>query len=233
MSGEGLTPPTDRLRLFRGLAVPSARAEVVAADIRANGLAADRGRWRMIWDPAGEEAMSGQEEPLAVCACGDFAGAAYYASHHNRSGVNDTPLVAEFESDMEGVAVDGRDFLYPLFQQGSDARARDLVERAFGLCARTYLDKAWGTTDQRRRIDLCRDARHDTQVVCGHHSKPASARRSMPDAVPERVPSQSTGPGGIRKGDSSSGSRVGQSDAGCGLGRRSRSTSRISGQLRG
>lgn len=114
--------------------------------------------------------MSGQEEPLAVCACGDFAGAAYYASHHNRSGVNDTPLVAEFESDMEGVAVDGRDFLYPLFQQGSDARARDLVERAFGLCARTYLDKAWGTTDQRRRIDLCRDARHDTQVVCGHHS---------------------------------------------------------------
>ena len=167
---QSLTLQKDRLRLFRGLAVPSARVEVVAADIEATGLAADRGHSRIIWDPPWEEAMPGQEEPLAVCACGDFDGAAYYASEHNRSGVNDTPLVVEFESDAAGVAIDGRDFLYPVFQVGSDARTRDFVGRAFGRHALTYLDEAWRTKDQRRRIDLCREARHDARVVRAHHA---------------------------------------------------------------
>lgn len=39
----------------------------------------------MIWEPLGEQAASDDEDPLAVCACGDFDGAAYYASDHIRS----------------------------------------------------------------------------------------------------------------------------------------------------
>ncbi|MYF49781.1 MAG: hypothetical protein F4220_06470, partial [Gammaproteobacteria bacterium] len=91
-------------------------------DIETNGLAAGRGNWRMIWDTPGKGAASGDEEPLAVCACGDFDGAAYYACRHNCSGANDTPLVVEFESNA--VAVDGRDFLYTVFQFGKGTQAR-------------------------------------------------------------------------------------------------------------
>ena len=168
MSGQARSPSLECLRLFRGMAVPSERAGDITAEIKAKGLAADRGRWRMCWDPPGEQAAS-DEEPLAVCACGDFDGAAYYASEHNRSDVDDTPLVVEFECDIAGVAVDGRDFLYAVFQMGSGARTRELVERAFGRRALTYLDAAWGSTQQ-RRVDLCREARHDPLVVRAHYS---------------------------------------------------------------
>lgn len=162
------TPSTGYLRLFRGLAVPSDCAEAVKADIGTNGLAADRGRWRMIWDPPGEDAVSDNEELLAVCACGDFDGAAYYAYRHNRSRANDTPLVVEFESDA--VAIDGRDFLYTVFQQCNGARVRDAVGQAFGRRALTYLDDAWGATEQSHRIRLCHKACHDPDVVRAHHA---------------------------------------------------------------
>lgn len=137
------------------------------ADIGKNGLAADRGCWQMIWDPPSDDADS-DDEPLAVCACGDFDGAAYYACQHNRSGVNDTPLVVEFESYE--VAVDGRDFLYTVFQFGKGARAREVVEQAFGRRALTYLDEAWRATDQTHRIGLCRKACHDPDIVRAHHA---------------------------------------------------------------
>ena len=106
---------------------------------------------------------------MAVCACGDYDGAAYYACHHNRSNVNDTPLVVEFESDAASVAVDGRDFLYTVFQFGSGAQARNMVAQAFGRDALRYLDEAWRTCDQSRRIELCREARHDFRVISAHH----------------------------------------------------------------
>lgn len=87
-----------------------------------------------------------------------------------RSDLDDTPLVVQFECDIGEVAVDGRDFLYPVFQRGSGARTRDLVERTFGPRALTYLDAAWRSTEQRRRIDLCREACYDSSVVRPHHS---------------------------------------------------------------
>ena len=172
MSGQARSPSLECLRLFRGMAVPSERAGDITAEIKAKGLAADRGRWRMIWDPPGEQAASDDEDPLAVCACGDFDGAAYYASKQNRHDVDDTPLVVEFECDIARVAVDGRDFLYTVFQMGSGARTRDLVGRAFGRRALTYLDAAWRSTEQSRRIELCREARHDPLVVRAHYSNP-------------------------------------------------------------
>ena len=168
MSGRARTPCTGCLRLFRGLAVPSEHAEAVKADIRTNGLEADRGHWRMIWDPPGEDAVSDDEELLAVCACGDFDSAAYYAYRHNRSRANDTPLVIEFEADT--VAVDGRDFLYTVFQLGNGEKARGVVGQAFGRRALTYLDDAWGAAEQSHRISYCREACHDPDVVRAHHA---------------------------------------------------------------
>ena len=165
----GMSSPMP-LRFFRGLAVPSKQADAVEEHIKANGLGADRGWWRMIWDPPGDERVPGQEEPLAVCACGDFDSGAYYACQHNRSGARNTPILVEFEAAPVEVAVDGRDFLYPLFQLGSGARARDIAASAFGRRVLMYLDHAWRTTDQRRRRSLCREARHDPEVVREHHA---------------------------------------------------------------
>ena len=124
----------------------------------------------MTWDPPGGDAVSDEVGSFAVCACGDFDGAVYYACKHNRSGANDTPLVVEFESDPVEVAVDGRDFLCTVFQSGKGALARNVVAQAFGGRALVYLDEAWRATDQPRRIELCREARHDPEVVRAHYA---------------------------------------------------------------
>ena len=160
------------MRLFRGMAVPSAAADGVVDELRRHGVGLGRS-WKMVWPGASTrvpvDAGAGDAiEELAVCACGDFDGAAYYACRHNRSDEDDTPIVVEFACALDAVAVDGRDLLYTLFQGGSGARVRDVVERAFGRRAVAYLDEAWRTADQQRRIALCRDATVDPEVVRAH-----------------------------------------------------------------
>jgi hypothetical protein len=106
----------------------------------------------------------------AICACGEFLGAAYYAFAHNRSATDDTPVIVEFEAPAEAVAIDGRDFLYTVFQMGMPARARPVLERAFGAAVLRYAERAWDTDDQQARIALCDLACYDASVVAAHHA---------------------------------------------------------------
>jgi len=106
----------------------------------------------------------------AVCACGEYWGAAYYAWCHNRSGENDTPIIVEFEADKNSVAVDGKDFLYTAFQLGDPERARSILKRGFGPAVLSYADRAWSSEKQSYRIALCDLAIHDLDVVNAHHA---------------------------------------------------------------
>ena len=63
-----------------------------------------------------------------------------------------------------------RRFCYTVFQFGKGALARNVVAQAFGGRALVYLDEAWRATDQPRRIELCREARHDPEVVRAHYA---------------------------------------------------------------
>jgi hypothetical protein len=105
--------------------------------------------------------------PSWVCACGDEAGAMYYACQRNRSQENNTPILIAFEADPTDMIVDGRDFLYTLFQNGNPDRARPAAELLFGNAILRYVDRAWSTSDT-PRIAICDLAVQDDAVVSAH-----------------------------------------------------------------
>src|SRR5215475_13686125 len=134
------------MRFYRGIAVPAASKRDVIHRIRSRGLITGEGVWTMKADdlkPRLEElwqlpvvsfdAMpSAAETPDWVCACADEAGASYYACRHNRSMEKDTPILITFEAEPADAVVDGRDFLFTLFQRGHPTKGRPVAERLFG-----------------------------------------------------------------------------------------------------
>jgi hypothetical protein len=175
------------MRFHRGIAVPADSATESIAAIRSLGLVPGQGWWSMVahnLKPRLEELWRlpvvtlaatrpvGQTPPW-ICACADEAGAAYYASQHNRSTKNDTPLLITFDADAADVIVDGRDFLYTLFQMGDPKRARPVAERLFGSAILRYLDRAWSSGDQEQRVAICDLAVQDDAVVKAHAANEA------------------------------------------------------------
>jgi len=97
------------------------------------------------------------------------------AAHVSCQNVSERTFVSLFHKDdfrslpLSDVIVDGRDFLYTVFQLGSD-RARPAVERLFGSAILRYVDRAWATDkhDQEQRISICHLAVQDDEVVRAH-----------------------------------------------------------------
>ena len=108
------------------------------------------------------------ETPPWVCACADEEGALYYACKHNRTQEHDTPIVISFEAEASDVLIDGRDFLYTLFQAGVPERARLVARRLFGPRILRYVDRAWATKEMDERVALCDLAIQDDEVVAAH-----------------------------------------------------------------
>ena len=98
----------------------------------------------------------------------DEAGASYYACWHNRSAEKDIPILITSQAEPVHAIVDGRDFLFTLFQLGDPAEARPVAERLFGPGIVRYLDRAWATDSQEQRIALCHLAVQDDAVVEAH-----------------------------------------------------------------
>jgi hypothetical protein len=170
------------MRLYRGIAVPSASVSSVITNIRATGLRVGQGsQWSMAsidLKPRLQELRQanslkfadtriGQSVPR-VCACGDEIGATYYASRHNRSGNNDGSILIEFDADVADVIVDARDFLYSLFQGGDPQKARDVIKGVFGEAVLHFLDRAWATRNQEERVAWCDLATQDNGVIVAH-----------------------------------------------------------------
>jgi hypothetical protein len=155
-----------RMRVFRGIAVPAAQVDEVITTIEGQGpldvLLAKPNLSLSDTRPNGEPAAS------AICACGELIGANYYASQHNRKGENTTPILIEFEASHDAVSIDGRDFLYTIFQLGEPALARPALVRAFGKAVLRYAERAWASREQ--SIPLCDLACHDPEVINAHHA---------------------------------------------------------------
>jgi hypothetical protein len=71
-------------------------------------------------------------------------------------------------SGERGGVVDGRDFLYTLFQLGDPKHARPVAEVLFGQEILRYVDHAWSTDEQEQRIAICDLAVQDDAVVKAH-----------------------------------------------------------------
>ncbi|KQO61026.1 hypothetical protein ASF24_03550 [Methylobacterium sp. Leaf86] len=172
------------LTFIRGIAVPKQAVETVMSDIRTRGLIESGGTWRMSQQPPADPddlfvktdlSTKDTRNPNlptvpAICACGEEDGAAYYAWKHNRTNVNDTPVLIEFTAPVEAAAVDGKDFLYTAFQMGDPDRASDILERAFGKSVLQYANKAWARKEGQHDIAMCDLAIHDPNVVAAHHA---------------------------------------------------------------
>jgi hypothetical protein len=170
------------MRLYRGITVPASKASAVTAKLHHEGMQEGDGRqWSMSWinlkprlydlralTSLKDVDTGGGDVLPRVCACGDETGAAYYACYHNRHGEDDTPLLVTFEALLEDVIIDGRDFLYTIFQMGDPRKARDPVAQMYGKEVLFYLDRAWATTDQHERIGWCNVAVQDEHVVTAH-----------------------------------------------------------------
>jgi hypothetical protein len=111
-----------------------------------------------------------------ICACGSSIGGEYYAARHNLSTENNYPLVIEFDTPLDRVYVDSRDFLCTAFQlwdrDSVNLRASQaaLLSELFGLRILRYFDAAYRVTDQQYRIAMCNLAAFDPEVVLAHYS---------------------------------------------------------------
>ena len=181
--------------LYRGIAVPGTQADVVIQGIRDRGLSRIDNAMYELQVPDIREQIAqlfsmqrlstdqtrpsrwvtkddgGSRELLnpidVVCACGDFDGASYYASKHNKNRQNDYGIVVEMKVPLQDVWVDGRDFLYSIFQRGNPRHGQMLIE-CFGGGIVRYFEKGSGNTDHSYRVAMCDLAIQDPQVIAAH-----------------------------------------------------------------
>ena len=152
------------LRLYRGIAVPTTSVGETISLITENGLTEGPSFWKMEqnWglpidalvnkvDLSTSDTQPESAFRPAICASGTVEGASYYAWRHNRNRRDDTPILVEFDAQLDQVVVDGRDFLFTTFQFSEPEKAKSAVEQLFGEKVLTYAEAAWASEDQDRR----------------------------------------------------------------------------------
>ncbi|WP_416407185.1 hypothetical protein [Agrobacterium rosae] len=166
---------------YRGIAVPEAEAHETADYIRREGMTTQPGMYKsdhykpdplLIDHPNLRTELTRPKGlgTLALFACGNKAGAHYYAHFHNRTESDDTPLAIEFDSDITNVAIDGRDFLFTVLQSGDPVRAQPFIREIFGEKGLWYAEKAWKTNNPTTRIAIGDLMIHDQEVIESHYA---------------------------------------------------------------
>jgi hypothetical protein len=179
-----------KLTLYRGIAVPLERVEEIRETIRLKGISGhERTFWKFVMNDLRKKIPFLIEKPnlsikdtrdekasfSVICACGDKAGATYYAVKHNRhSGIQEVSMVISFYAPLSDVFIDGRDFLYTCFglwdRQGQNSfeRQKEYLSRIFGNAILKYFEKAAMSKDSLYRIAVCDLACQDFNVIRDH-----------------------------------------------------------------
>lgn len=172
------------MRFYRGIAARADEGDRTVEEIRKNGLLPANGdrQWTMkahnlkprlpeLWELS-VLTEADLEPPGPVlswdCACADEAGAMHYAVNKNCSLERPVPLLITLEAEIPEIVIDGRDFMFTLFQLGDPAKARPIAERLFGPGILRYVDRAWRTDDDFQRRALCQLAVQDDDVIAAH-----------------------------------------------------------------
>ena len=107
----------------------------------------------------------------AICACGDELSASYYSCIHNSGNF---PLTVKFHTTLDNIYIDGRDFLYTVFQlwdmksSNDFAKIRRILSDLFGVRILQYFDYCKTENDHQKRIIYCNYACHDNDVKLSH-----------------------------------------------------------------
>lgn len=180
------------LILFRGIAVKQSDLKRIINKIKNVGLVGNEGFWKFTgWELRKEidnllkkkdltvkDTREGFRE-FPVISFADEMGAHYYALHHNYKEGH-VPLVIKIKVDLTSkyVYVDGRDFLYPVFQgwdqrnlarqygiQAAYMKVIEVIKQIYGEKIEKYFKKASQVKDQSYRIAMCDLATHDLDIV--------------------------------------------------------------------
>ena len=170
------------MRFYKGITVALSRVPDTIENIRRRGLLPGDGHWRMdfndlkpqlsrLWQQPSVTTADTKfdgSKPTWVCACADKFGASYYATKHNQTEEQNVPILISFSAKVRDVIIDGRDFLYTVFQLGDPPRARPIAEKIYGAKILPYLERAWATEHQRQRIAMCDLATQDDAIIKAH-----------------------------------------------------------------
>ena len=175
--------PTTVLRLYRGIAVPASVLCSTISSIKENGLTKGKGHWSgeqswglpvdVLLEKVDLNLCDTRSESVtrpAIFASGTVESAAYYAWQHNRRSGNDTPILVEFDAAFDRITIDGKDFLYTVFQRGNPEKVRGVIEPLFGPKILTYAEAAWASDDPDRRVALCDLAGLDPDAIAAHYA---------------------------------------------------------------
>ncbi|MEM2146727.1 MAG: hypothetical protein QW279_15295, partial [Candidatus Jordarchaeaceae archaeon] len=181
--------------LYRGISVEFSKLFEVISKIKENGITGEEGFWHFqgwclrnhisrLFQKHGltiDDTRKGFHE-FPVVAFADEIGAYYYALKHNyREGRAPLIIKAKIDVSTKYAYVDGRDFLYPVFQ-GWDQRnlakqygingASKIVEKTlrqiYGAKIVKYFQKVTESEEQKYRIAMCDLATHDLDILSQH-----------------------------------------------------------------
>jgi hypothetical protein len=173
--------------LYRGITINPQTADADKVAIRQTGNLAAKSLWKgTMANPSEVRSRSSElarvptkaraeilrlaQAPLTY-ACGDFDGAARYAL--DKRGI---PVVITFEVALEEVIIDGRDFLYTVFQlwdrEGTSHRdrVRENLSTLFGPAILGWFERACRETDTMARVGLCDLAVYDLAAIERHYA---------------------------------------------------------------
>ena len=173
--------------LYRGITLDPQTADADRAAIRQDGQLAVKSFWKNTMaspkqvrsrtselarapGKVRDEIKSLPQTPLSY-ACSDFEGAARYAL-----SARGTPVVIAFETVLEEIIIDGKDFLYTVFQfwdrsgTGHRDRVRENLSTLFGPAMLGWFDLACRETDTMARIGLCDLGVHDFAAIKRHYA---------------------------------------------------------------
>ncbi|WP_442754279.1 hypothetical protein ACNHKD_14965 [Methylocystis sp. JAN1] len=174
---------------YRGITLDPATAEADKAAIKETGQLARKATWnntrahpnevRRITPPLASTPETARrairelpQEPMTY-ACASFDDAARYALRNEG-----LPAVIAVELPFEEVAIDGKDFLYTVFQLWDRSQrhhlpqVRETLNAVFGTATVRWFDLAASQADQSVRIGLCDLAVHDLSAIQAHHANP-------------------------------------------------------------
>lgn len=180
-----------KLTFYRGIAVPTFKVNATIKKIYDNGLCVGQGNWvllaadlrasdlsKLICDPKLDITITRKKCVETFAATGDYETALFYACKHNQTEENTEGIIVEFVANVDKVFVDGRDFLYTIFQwfdkkdtsQQQKVKIKKVLKKIFGPYIIRYITEVFKTPreNQGRRIALTDIAINDRKIVLAY-----------------------------------------------------------------
>lgn len=176
---------------YRGITVSIEKVDKIIQKIFKQGISVGQGRWmltvpdlrgvdllKLIQDPKLNTSITRKKSINTFAATGDYNSALFYACKHNRTEENTEGVIIEFNVSLNRVFIDGRDFLYSVFQwynrqnkgEMNKKHIKQILIKIYGSGIIPYVNQVFKTPyeNQNRRIALVNVAVNDKKCVISH-----------------------------------------------------------------